>query len=346
MLRLAMMGVGWAGTRQTEAVRELGGAVEVDCLVDSDAEFLAAKSRELGVSKTYTDYRKALADGDVDAVSICLPHVLHCRVACEAAGAGKHVLVEKPMAMTVDEATEMLSAAEEHGVRLFVAENLPYSPAARLLRRLVREEASVGEVIAASWTSGYRAPDYGYPGRRAHLSSPESGGMWTLQGIHSMAMLRHVLGEVESVYMREHHAGSFGRDDLEGTMTGLLTMAGGFTVHVTQSCELRLPADFARYVVHGDRGILRAGRERCELVRLDDAGDELDPERPEYPAGGPSEYALEIEAFAEYVAGGEAGEGRPTTGESERRSVAVVQAGYESAASGAEVVLKERFGEI
>ena len=78
MLRTAIIGVGWAGTRHVQAIRELGRKVSIECLVDSDPDFLAAKSKELNVAKTYVDYHDALADPDVDAVSICLPHALHC----------------------------------------------------------------------------------------------------------------------------------------------------------------------------------------------------------------------------------------------------------------------------
>ena len=111
MLRIAIIGVGWAGTRHVEAIRELGRKVTVDCLVDGDADFLKAKSEELRVQKTYVDIDDVLADPEVDAVSVCLPHALHCEVAVAAAGAGKHVLCEKPMALTVEEATRMTKAA-------------------------------------------------------------------------------------------------------------------------------------------------------------------------------------------------------------------------------------------
>ena len=121
MLRIAILGLGWAGSRHVEAIRELGRKVSVECLVDNDADFLREKATEFGIGKTYTDLGAALKDPDVDAVSICLPHALHCGAAIEAARAGKHVLCEKPMAMTFDECQEMIAACKENGVRLFVA---------------------------------------------------------------------------------------------------------------------------------------------------------------------------------------------------------------------------------
>ncbi len=136
-IRLAIVGVGWAGTRQAQAVQELDGVVQVTALVDNDADFLAAKAAELGVGKVYTRYEDVLADTAIDAVSICTPHPLHCPMSMAAAAAGKHVLVEKPMALTVEEADRMIAVADANRVTLFVAENQAYSARAAYLRQVV-----------------------------------------------------------------------------------------------------------------------------------------------------------------------------------------------------------------
>lgn len=342
MLRIAVIGVGWAGTRHVEAIRELGRKVVVDCLVDNDADHLRKKAYELGVGKTYTDIDDALADPEVDAVSICLPHALHCQVAMATADAAKHIIVEKPMAMTVEEATRMIEAADAAGVKLYVAENASYSPMAQFLRGIVQSREYIGEVVSASVASGFRGVPYAYAGRRAWLSTPEMGGTgtWILHGIHQMARLRYVFGEVETVYIREYRTRSFTRSDVEGTMSGLLTMERGFQVAVLQTCEVRLKGTLRGYVIYGDRGSIRAFQEGCQVF-----SEELDEEplQLSYPEAALSEYAQEMEAFADYVVDGVEGS---TTGRSERRSLAIVQAGYESAQTGQPVHLKTRFGEL
>jgi len=318
----------------------LGRKLEVSCLVDADGEFLASKAAELGIASTHNDLGEALDRSDVDAVSLCTPHELHCPQAVAAAEAGKHVLVEKPMAVTVAEATQMLEAAQANGVKLYVAESATYSPMARHLRELVRTGQHIGELVAASVTAGFRGPDYGYPGRRAWLSTPELGGTgtWMLHGIHTMAQLRYVLGEVSSVYMREHKASSFQRRDVEATMSGALTLESGVCVSVVQTPEVKLHGDLGGYVLHGDRGSLRATPEGYRVFGEEESDGEMG-----YPAEELSAFARELEAFADCVAGSSEG---PTTGESERRTLAIVQAGYESAASGQPVDIRERFGEL
>lgn len=342
MLRIAILGVGWAGMHHVEAIRELGRNVTVHCLVDSDADHLRTKAEELGIQRTYKDVSDALSDPEVDAVSICLPHSLHCEVALAAAQAGKHILVEKPMALTVEEATRMIEVTEAAGVKLYVAENASYSPMSAFLREIVRSGSYIGEVVAASVVKGFRGVPYGYHGRRAWLSTPEMGGTgaWMLQGIHSVAQLRFVLGEVETVYMGEYHARSFTPTGLEGTMSGLLTMERGFRVALLQTCEVRLKGKLGGYVLHGDRGSIWASEDECE-VSSEELGER--PVRLNYPKAALSPYALEMDAFANYVTCGIEG---PTTGRSERKSLAVVQAGYESVHSGQPVNLKARFGDL
>lgn len=348
-LQMAIVGAGWAGTRQAQAVQELQAStqphspVEVVALVDNDADFLAEKGAELGVDTLYTDYDEALADPAIDAVSICTPHPLHCPMALAAAAAGKHILVEKPIALTVEEADRMIAAAEAAGVTLFVAENQSYSARARYLRGVVESGEPIGAVTAVLLVAGFRAENFLYPGRRDWLTRPDAGGTgtWMLHGIHTMAELRVIFsggeGEVETVYLREHKTDSYQRRDIEGTVTGILTLASGLPIAIVQSSETKLPGTLGGYVIHGERGSLRAGKDEAELF-LHGAADPHTPEIVAYPAHPLSEYAQEIAAFAASVQSGQEG---LTSGRRERRTLAIVQAGYESIASGQPVHLRE-----
>ncbi|MGD8236989.1 MAG: Gfo/Idh/MocA family oxidoreductase [Armatimonadota bacterium] len=341
MLRLAIIGAGWAGARQAEAVAELGGEVVVHWLIDSDEAHLLEQARELGITRTHTDYREALADPAVDAVSVCLPHALHCPVAVEAAEAGKHVLCEKPLAMSVDEGREMLRAAYANGVRLYVAESAVYAPLPRMLRQLVATGEHLGEMAAAVCVKGFRGLDYGYPGRRSWLSDPERGGSgtWLLHGIHTVAQIRYIFGEVESVFVREHKTEAFLRSDLEGTMSLLLRLANGCAVHLVQTAESKARGHAGGYTVYGTEAVLRAYDDRIEVLSDDPSAAQV----LACPTQSLSSFAEEIRAFAAFVETGTPG---PTTGEGELRSLAVVEAGYESMRSGMPVELPERYPDL
>ncbi len=159
-----------------------------------------------------------------------------------------------------------------------------------------------------------------------------------LHGVHRMAKLRFILGEVATVYMQEHKATSFARDDLEATMSGLLTLESGLHVAVLQTCETRMYGNLGGYLLHGDQGSIRASKEGYEVYN-----DERNGQFAPYPDSTLSSYAREYEAFADYVAGIATG---PTTAASERRSLAVVEAGYLSARRGLPVNLKDHFGDL
>ena len=343
-LRLAMVGAGWTGQRQIEAAREVPEAIEVVSLVDNDRAFLEKTAEELGVEHTATDLTEVLAGPEIDAVSICTPHPLHAPMAIAAAAAGKHILVTKPMATSVAEASAMLDAADAAGVTLYVAEHQPYERRYETLREIVSSGEHIGELTFAACIAGHRAANPSYPGRRAWLTQPGAGGtgMWALLGVHTVAALRYVLGEVVSVYIRDHHASSFERDDLEATMSGTVELESGIAVWLVQTTETRLRPRLNGFQLYGDAGAVIAGDESYE-VHAGDADPAAAPITLPYPAEERSAYAEMLQAFADTIGGSSAGR---TTGVGERRTLAVIEAGYESARSRMPVDLRERYPEI
>ncbi len=343
-VRLAIVGVGWAGLRHSQAVAELrtvGEPVVVDCFVEPDKERLAEIAAEHDVTKSYTSLDDALSDPNVDAVDIATPHALHEPMTIQSLEAGKHVIVEKPMAMNVDEASRMVAAAEANGMKLFVGENHSYEPYIEFLREVVTSGTPIGDVTTASVVTGFRPKGrYEYAGRRAWLAEPELGGTgtWMLHGIHTMAGVRRVFGEVARIYVQEHKTESFERRDMEGTMSALLTMDSGLNVSVVQSPETRFRGNSGGYLIHGELGSVRATASNYEII----AEDEDEAPRP-YPKSSLSSYALEFKAFADYIGGDKS---VATTGYSERRTLAVIQAGIESVALGRVIDVRERFGAL
>jgi predicted dehydrogenase len=343
-LRLAMIGAGWTGQRQTEAARELGDAIEIVALVDSDRDFVEETAATLAIERTETDLRAVLDDPGVDAVSICTPHALHAPMAIAAAAAGKHILVTKPMATTVAEASDMIGAAEASGVTLFVAEHEPYEVRYTTLREIVSSGKYLGELTFAACIAGHQAQNPAYPGRRAWLAQPEAGGtgVWALLGVHAVAALRHVLGEIVTVYMLDHHASSFARNDIEATMSGVVELESGVVVHLVQTTETQLRPRLNGLHLYGDAGTVIAG-EASYVVYPGAEDRDVEPATHDYPAATRSPYAEMLQAFVDAIAGTPTG---PTTASSERRTLAVIEAGYESARTRTPIDLNERYPAI
>jgi len=120
---------------------------KIVAVCDTKAVNARKKAKEWGVEKIYTDYQQVLEDRHVDAVELLTPHHLHCQMTVQACQAGKHVSVQKPMALSALEADQMIVAADKAGVTLRVYETFVfYAPAMRAKQMI--EAGEIGEVRA------------------------------------------------------------------------------------------------------------------------------------------------------------------------------------------------------
>lgn len=142
---IAMVGCGQIAEAHLKAVESLDGAQLVWC-VDVVAEQAKLAAGRYGAPHFGTDYAEALACDDVDAVVLCLPHDLHLPFSVQASDAGKHVLVEKPMALNEAEAQEMVAAAERANTQLSVGQSTRYTPSFQEAKR-VMQSGRLGRVM-------------------------------------------------------------------------------------------------------------------------------------------------------------------------------------------------------
>jgi len=135
---IAILGAGGIAGAHLKALQQLpeGRLVATS---DVDLERARARMEEFGGERFFGSYGEAITCSGVDAVIVCLPHGLHEEAVVAAARAGKHVLVEKPMANTLAEARAMVQAAEEAGVKLMVGQVMRFYKTHRLARSLIRE---------------------------------------------------------------------------------------------------------------------------------------------------------------------------------------------------------------
>jgi predicted dehydrogenase len=120
---------------------------KIVAVCDTNKSRARQKAKEWGVDKIYTDYQQMLADSEVDVVELLTPHHLHCPMTVQAAQAGKHISVQKPMALSATEADEMIDAADQAGVTLRVYETFVYyAPAVRAKEMI--EAGEIGDIRA------------------------------------------------------------------------------------------------------------------------------------------------------------------------------------------------------
>ena len=138
-LRIGIIGVGWPGQRHIEGYQKHPNA-EIVALSDVNTEAAAKVKAEYDVNgaSIYNDYRELLSDNDIDAVSICTPNFLHAPMAIDALDAGKHVLIEKPLAHTLADGERLAAKVAEHPNQAFmIAFNNRYRPDSLVLKEAI-----------------------------------------------------------------------------------------------------------------------------------------------------------------------------------------------------------------
>jgi predicted dehydrogenase len=136
-IRCGIVGFGFVGPHHLDAMRRLG-FVEVTAVCTQHAEQAAEKAKQFHVPKAYGDYRELLADPEIDVVDIVTPTCMHHPIALAALSSGKHVIVDKPMALNAAQAREMSLAAERAGAVAAVTFNIRYNPVVQQARFMVQ----------------------------------------------------------------------------------------------------------------------------------------------------------------------------------------------------------------
>ncbi len=198
MTDIALIGCGNMGGAHRGAAEALEGRFRFAAAVDIDRPRAEEAAKVLGCDVAETDYRKVL--DRVDAALIVLPHHLHHSVGMECLQAGKHVLMEKPLAVSEQECLDLIDAAEDRNRVLMVAYCMRYQPLMMELERLIKEK-TYGEVFQVSiWTEQMtRRPE---ADSWVHQRRYVGGGQLFSHGCHYIDLLLSWLGDpVEGVHL-------------------------------------------------------------------------------------------------------------------------------------------------
>jgi predicted dehydrogenase len=163
------------------------------------------KAKAWGVAKVYSEYAELLADPDVDLVELLVPHHLHAEMTVAACRAGKHVSVQKPMALTVAEADRMIQAAEQAGVTLRVFENFAFYPPHVCAKQMI-DAGEIGEpqMIRLHVGTGRSDTEWKVPlgAWLWRINEAKCGGGPLIfdHGYHLFSLAHYLMGPVERVY--------------------------------------------------------------------------------------------------------------------------------------------------
>jgi myo-inositol 2-dehydrogenase/D-chiro-inositol 1-dehydrogenase len=193
-IKVAILGAGFIADIHFESYDRFVPNAEVVAVYTRDSAKAKAFAEKHHIPKWYTDVDELINNSGCDVVDICLPNFLHADATFKAAAAGKHIIIEKPLAVTLEDADKMIAACKNAGVKLMYAEELCFAPKYERVRQMVKENA-VGEIYMLKQSEKHSGPhsDWFYD---INLSG---GGVIMDMGCHAIAWFRWMLNNAKAV---------------------------------------------------------------------------------------------------------------------------------------------------
>ncbi|MEW6357384.1 MAG: Gfo/Idh/MocA family oxidoreductase [Planctomycetota bacterium] len=327
-IRVGLIGCGSISGAHAAAYKQWRDMADVIATCDMDKAKAQARADALGARQVCTQVENLLANPDIDAVDICLPHDLHAPVVLAAAKAGKAILCEKPISTNLADARKMVSAARGAGVPFMVAHSDRFSPTSLKMKELI-DSGAIGKVFLARASFEY------YPAisHRAWMGDKKKvgGGGLNNSGIHFFDTMRYFLGDIQTVAAVQNLT----RDDMQGEDTSIVIMIFrcGAVGEIMNSLAIQgVKGARSSMSIHGSKGTIVGERDKVEL-RLPGAPE---PVVETYECSGPPGITEEIRQFLDAL---RIGKNVPVTGEDGYVALEVCMAAYESAAKGVVVKL-------
>lgn len=339
-VRIALVGCGRIAQNHFDAIAKVDG-LELSAVCDVDPA-RAKAAGEANKVPSFTSYEEMLAKASCDAVAICTPSGLHPQHGMLAAHAGKHVISEKPMAITLSAADELVAACDNAHVHLFVVKQNRLNPAIQLLRHAV-EKGRFGRIYLANATVRWTRPQSYYDSADWRGTWEFDGGAIMNQASHYVDLIQWLVGPVESVMAK---TATLARQiETEDTGVALLKFRNG-ALGVIEVTMLTYPKNLEGSItILGEKGTVKVGGTAVNKVDAwqfadHDADDDHIVEAATNP---PNVYGFGHEGYYRNVLAVLRGEAKPDTdGRSGRKSLELILGIYESAKTGREVPLPLR----
>ena len=325
-----------------------------------DGRLVAVASRSRGRAEKFavehgcavlSDWRELIRRDDIRAVCICTPSGLHAEQSIAAACAGKHVLVEKPMATTLRGCDEMIRAASDNGVRLGVIFQKRTDEAPNRIKRAV-EEGVFGKIFFGDASIKYwRNQAYYDSGDWRGTWALDGGGCTMNQGIHGIDLLLHIMGDVERICARTDTVAH--SIEVEDIAIALLRYRNGAYGRLQTATAVN-PGQGIYIEINGTLGTASLADDRITGWAVSDSGEQLAVETVTDTKAERSGAASSATAFAtrghiiqvaDFIEAVRTGGKLICSGEEGRRSVHLIMALYESARRNEEVILDEITGD-
>lgn len=197
-LNFGIIGCGRIAYKHAEAIKKNEKA-NLLCVCDITEERAVKYKNKYDIEFHCIDYHEMLEQPGLDVVNICTPSGTHAEIGIAAAKAGKHVIVEKPMALSLNDANDMIQACDENGIKLAVCFQNRFNPPVQKLRHAL-EVGRFGKLTHASAVVRWFRPQDYYDQAPWRGTWAMDGGCLMNQSIHNIDLLQWMMGPVESIF--------------------------------------------------------------------------------------------------------------------------------------------------
>jgi predicted dehydrogenase len=258
---IGIIGTGGISRAHAAAYRQLAGLARLVAVADIDRQRARAAAAEWGVAAecAVADYRELLELKEVEAVSVCTFNRAHCAPTVAALEAGKHVLVEKPMATTTEEARRMVEAARQSGKLLMVEMKWRFMPQILAARQAIQR----GELGRIYYAEAIGWQHRGIPGGTFIQQETAGGGALMDNGVYTLDAILYLLGHPRPLTVSGTAENTFGRSpdgswdperfSVEDIGTAYVRLEGGVTLFFAHSWAINFPEQWQLRVA-GERG--------------------------------------------------------------------------------------------
>jgi len=343
MIKIGLLGCGRIAKRHAEllANNQIPGA-RLIAVCDTIPERASAFAERYKV-QAYATENELFGDADIDMAVILTPSGMHSEHAISAACAGKHVLVEKPMALRMEDADAMIRACDEHGVRLFVVKQNRFNVPVVKLREAM-ESGRFGRLVLGTVRVRWcRRQDY-YDQDTWRGTWRYDGGVLTNQASHHIDMLEWMMGDVESVHARAITA----MVDIEAEDTAIATLKfRNGALGVIEATTATRPKDLEGSIsILGEKGTVEIAGFAVNEIRTWEFADTLPDDASimeRYSVNPPDVYGFGHHAYYLHVVDCLLnGKSAIVDGLEGRKSIELISALYESIETGKEVAMSFR----
>jgi UDP-N-acetyl-2-amino-2-deoxyglucuronate dehydrogenase len=276
MIKFAIVGMGHIAKKHVEAINEADGA-ELVAVCDAAAERLEEYS---GKYETYTDLDEMLkTNQDIQVVNICVPSGLHARLTKIVAEHGRHIVVEKPMSLRLEDSEEMIRVAKENNVKLAVVHPNRFRPAIMKLREKM-DQGVFGTMSHANATVRWNRGQAYYDQAPWRGTKEFDGGVLMNQAIHNLDLMLWFMGEVESVQaMAATRLRKIEAEDVAAAVVRFKSGALGIIEAATTIYPKNLEESLA---IFGEKASVKIGGSNALFIETWDMEDGIEGEKESF----------------------------------------------------------------